>query len=386
MLIWLRLLCAVQASFQMMYLVNAFTKLLAQSLQFGDVVGCVHRISRLLEALERLDEEPPCAPPDPLLLASATRSARSTQPAPPPPLAALRHLTQTQTQTLNALSDAGPPLTAPAFQEEAGGNREEAPCLLAPTTSTDENRNASSPPLQLPTCAASSVSPATPAHCEERASLESSSDGSRQRAAAEDSNGLREAGLLSEASTDGSPSEQSDSGTGVGGRREARVCAQVLCRLEALSVAAPAPCASASPRRALPEQRKGTGTGTGASADWSTSLSAHTHTNPALSEHPSISVTCEAPLVVRLSLTLEARRSVLVTGASGVGKSSLLRVMRGLWRPLAGRVCWAIPSRAGDGDGEGDGERPLFMFCPQVPFLTAGTLLDQVRATLVHAL
>ena len=357
MLIRLRLLCAAQASFQMMYLVNAFTKLLAQSLQFGDVVGCVHRISRLLEALERLDEEPPCAPPDPLLLASATRSARSTQLEPPPPPAALRH------QTLNALSDAGPPLTAPASREESGGNREEAPCLLAPTASTDENRNASSPPLQAPTCATSSVSPA--AHCEQRAALESSSDGS----AAEDSSGSREPAVLSEASTERSRSEQSDSGTGKGGSQEARGCEQVLCRLEALSVAAPAPCAS--PRPALPEQRTGTGTGTG--TDWSLSA----HTNPALREHPSTTCDAQSALVVRLSLTLEARRSVLVTGASGVGKSSLLRVMRGLWRPLAGRVCWAIPRRAGDGDGERQA-RPLFMFCPQVPFLTAGTLLDQV--------
>ncbi len=46
----------MKISFQMIYLVNCFTRLLDQSLQFGDVVGAVHRIGRLQESLLRIHE------------------------------------------------------------------------------------------------------------------------------------------------------------------------------------------------------------------------------------------------------------------------------------------------------------------------------------------
>ncbi len=65
-----------------------------------------------------------------------------------------------------------------------------------------------------------------------------------------------------------------------------------------------------------------------------------------------------------LSFTLPPGRSVLVMGESGVGKSSLLRTIAGLWQ-----------------SGQGSIERPninRLIFLPQHPYLVQGTLREQL--------
>jgi len=72
----------------------------------------------------------------------------------------------------------------------------------------------------------------------------------------------------------------------------------------------------------------------------------------------------EKQLTRRLSLALQAGKSLLIMGASGTGKSSLLRTIAGLWE------C-----------GEGSVERPQMnhlMFLPQRPYMVQGNLREQV--------
>ena len=54
--------------------------------------------------------------------------------------------------------------------------------------------------------------------------------------------------------------------------------------------------------------------------------------------------------------------------AAGSGKSSILRVLRGLWKPLRG-LATLCP----------DSSHHYVMFLPQKPHLTSGSLAEQVR-------
>ncbi|MFL1554250.1 MULTISPECIES: metal ABC transporter ATP-binding protein [unclassified Pseudomonas] len=66
-------------------------------------------------------------------------------------------------------------------------------------------------------------------------------------------------------------------------------------------------------------------------------------------------ITCNAlrwgapgqPLTPALDLTLEKGSLTGIIGANGTGKSSLLKVIAGLQKPLAGRVSVAVPRRGG---------------------------------------
>lgn len=69
-------------------------------------------------------------------------------------------------------------------------------------------------------------------------------------------------------------------------------------------------------------------------------------------------------LVKGLSLELKENQSILIMGASGAGKSSVLRTIAGLWRGTGGSL-----------------ERPAFnqlMFLPQRPYMVEGSLRDQL--------
>lgn len=95
-------------------------------------------------------------------------------------------------------------------------------------------------------------------------------------------------------------------------------------------------------------------------------------------ESPSIAVeslTLRTPdarktLVRDLSLALAAHERLLIVGESGVGKTSLLRAIAGLWRTGSGRIL----------------RPPLaeILFLPQRPYMVFGSLREQVcypRAT-----
>lgn len=75
----------------------------------------------------------------------------------------------------------------------------------------------------------------------------------------------------------------------------------------------------------------------------------------------------EEPLISRLSVNFSVGESVLITGTSSAGKTSILRILRGLWPYSEGVVKRHFPP----------GPQSVY-FCPQKAYLTWGTLREQI--------
>ncbi|WP_298620516.1 ABC transporter ATP-binding protein/permease [uncultured Zoogloea sp.] len=72
----------------------------------------------------------------------------------------------------------------------------------------------------------------------------------------------------------------------------------------------------------------------------------------------------ERTLICDLSLSIDPGQSLMIVGASGCGKSSLLRAIAGLWRSGHGRI-----GRPASGD---------MLFLPQRPYMLLGSLRSQL--------
>lgn len=82
----------------------------------------------------------------------------------------------------------------------------------------------------------------------------------------------------------------------------------------------------------------------------------------------NISLPTGKEILKKLSMSLEKSKSLLITGASGCGKSTFLRTLAGIWAYAEGKIALPADSK--------------IMFLPQKPYLPLGTL----RRVLVYPL
>ncbi|OMJ14523.1 ATP-binding cassette sub-family D member 4 [Smittium culicis] len=81
----------------------------------------------------------------------------------------------------------------------------------------------------------------------------------------------------------------------------------------------------------------------------------------------SVATPTGAGLISNLNLHINKGENLIITGKNGSGKTSLLRVLNGIWRPTSGYV--SVPFENGE---------PEVIFLPQRPYLVYGTLRDQI--------
>lgn len=88
------------------------------------------------------------------------------------------------------------------------------------------------------------------------------------------------------------------------------------------------------------------------------------------------------PVMNDVSLTIPKGGLTVIVGPSGIGKSTLLKLLLGLYRPKSGTLVVDTP----DGPIPVDrGTRALFTYAPQGNFLLSGTLRENLTYTNPHA-
>lgn len=73
------------------------------------------------------------------------------------------------------------------------------------------------------------------------------------------------------------------------------------------------------------------------------------------------------PLLLNLSFTINFGSNLLITGKSSSGKTSIFRVIKGLWPVQSGNIMRRLPFIPSE-----------VFFLPQHSLLSDGTLLDQI--------